>query len=437
MGLSVKVTRLRDVYDEYPPQFWMLILGMFIDRLGGALVFPFLTLYITKQFGIGMTELGLLIGLFSITNLVGSTLGGAFADRLGRKCTLIFGLVVSALISLIMGFAESFLVLSASLLIVGLFANVGGPAAQAMVADLLPEEKRAQGFGILRVVANLAVAIGPAIGGVLAVRSYLILFVADAITSVITAIFALAVLRETKPVVPSSAQHETMVDTLRGYRVVLQDVSFVAFLVVSMLVAIVAMHLNTSLPVYLRDVHGVSEQRFGYVLTLNASMVVLLQFWLTRQMQAFSPLLLAAAGSALYGLGYAVYGFVSGYLLFLAAMVVVTTGEMVFVPAAQALAARMAREDMRGRYLAAYGLSWGIPGIVAPLLAGLIMDNLDPRVLWYVSGLIGLTAAGGFVLMQRRVGGLPATSHSPRTQPSVARSAPAPSSGEAGCSPPA
>jgi MFS family permease len=437
MALSARSTRLRAVYDEYPPQFWMLILGIFIDRLGGALVFPFLTLYITKKFGIGMTELGLLIGLFSITNLVGSTLGGASADRLGRKGTLIFGLVVSALISLIMGYAESVLVLSASLLIVGLFANVGGPAAQAMVADLLPEEKRAEGFGILRVVANLAVAIGPAIGGVLAVRSYLILFVADAVTSVITAIFALAVLHETKPVVPSSAQHETMLGTLRGYRLVLQDVSFVAFLVASMLVAIVAMHLNTSLPVYLRDVHGVSEQRCGYVLTLNASMVVLFQFWLTRQVQAFSPLLLAAAGSALYGLGYAVYGFVSGYVLFLAAMVVVTTGEMVFVPAAQALAAKMARDDMRGRYLAAYGLSWGVPGIVAPLLAGLIMDNLDPRVLWYVSGLIGLTAAGGFVLMYRRVRSLSATSHSPRTQPAVARPAPAQSSGEVGCSPPA
>lgn len=437
MNLSAKSTRLRDVYDEYPPQFWMLILGIFIDRLGAALVFPFLTLYITKKFGIGMTELGLLIGLFSITNLVGSTLGGAFADRLGRKGTLIFGLIVSALISLIMGYAESLLVLSISLLAVGLFANVGGPAAQAMIADLLPVEKRAQGYGILRVVANLAIAVGPAIGGVLAVRSYLILFVADAVTSVITAIFALTILRETKPATPSSAQHETIVDTLRGYRIVLRDTPFVAFLAASMLVAILAMHLNTSLPVYLRDVHGVSEQRCGYILTLNASMVVLLQFWLTRQIQAFPPLLMAAAGSALYGLGYAVYGFVTGYMLFLAAMVVVTMGEMVFVPAAQALAARMARDDMRGRYLAAYGLSWGIPGIIAPLLAGLIMDNLDPRLLWYVSGLIGLAAAGGFVLMHRRAGGPQATSHSPRTQTSAAQPAPVPSSGEVGCSPPA
>ena len=317
----------------------MLISGLFVDRLGAALIFPFLTLYITRKFAIGMTQLGLLIGLFSITNLVGNTLGGALADRWGRKGTLIFGLVVSALTSLIMGWANSLMLLSASLMIVGLFANVGGPATQAMIADLLPVEKRAQGFGILRVAANLAVAIGPAIGGVLALRSYLILFLGDAITSLFTAALAFSVLRETKPSSPSSARHGTFVHTLRGYGAAVRDTQFMAFIFTCMLVFFLAMQMNISLSVYLRDVHNVSDQQFGYILTLNASMVVLFQFYLTRRMRAFRPLWMTALGSALYGLGYALYGFVSRYILFLAAMVVVTTGEMIFVPTAQALAA--------------------------------------------------------------------------------------------------
>jgi len=382
----------------------MLISGLFIDRLGAALIFPFLTLYITRKFAIGMTQLGLLIGLFSITNLVGNTLGGALADRWGRKGTLIFGLVVSALTSLIMGWANSFMLLSASLMIVGLFANVGGPATQAMIADLLPEEKRAQGFGILRVAANLAVAIGPAIGGVLAVRSYLILFLGDAITSLFTAALAFFILRETKHSSPPSARQGTFVQTLRGYGTAVRDTRFMAFLLTCMLVFFLAMQMNTSLSVYLRDVHNVSDQQFGYIMTLNASMVVLFQFYLTRRMRAFRPLWMTALGSALYGLGYALYGFVSRYILFLAAMVVVTTGEMIFVPTAQALAAGMAPEDMRGRYMGAYGLSWAIPGMVGPLLAGLIMDNLDPRWLWYAAGLVGLTAAAGFVLLRKWMG---------------------------------
>jgi MFS family permease len=57
---------------------------------------------------------------------------------------------------------------------VGLLADVGGPAQQAMVADLLPDSQRTQGYGILRVVANLAVTIGPMIGGLIAAQPVMV-----------------------------------------------------------------------------------------------------------------------------------------------------------------------------------------------------------------------------------------------------------------------
>jgi MFS family permease len=177
-----------------------------------------------------------------------------------------------------------------------------------------------------------------------------------------------------------------------------------AFILISMLIAVVALQMNTSLGVYLRDVYGLSDQRFGYLLTLNASMVVLFQFFISRRMQGRRPLIMAALGGALYALGYTLYGFVAGYALFLVAMAVLTIGEMVFVPSAQALAACMAPEDMRGRYLAAYGLSWSLPLIFGPLASGLILDNLNPRWLWYAVGLVGFVAAAGFLVLERRMG---------------------------------
>src|SRR5512136_764968 len=95
--------RLRIIYDDYPRQFWVLVLGTFIDRVGGALLWPFFTLYITSKFGLGMTQVGMLFGVFSIASIVGSTLGGALTDYWGRKALLIFGLVASATSSLVMG----------------------------------------------------------------------------------------------------------------------------------------------------------------------------------------------------------------------------------------------------------------------------------------------------------------------------------------------
>jgi len=377
---------------------------VFIDRLGGALMFPFLTLYITRKFGVGMTQVGLIFGLVSISSIVGGVLGGALTDRLGRKGMVVFGLLISAFINLMLGLANSIELIYAGALFVGLFGNAGGPAQQAMVADLLPEKKRAQGFGLLRVVVNLAVVIGPAVGGLLATRSYLLLFICDAVASTITAGIVALAIRETKPAPREGKPEQTMSQTFGGYRDVLRDGTFILFIGACILMTAVYMQMNTTLSVYLRDVHSVSEQGFGYILSLNAAMVVLFQFAITRRIARYRPLIVMAAGTLLYAIGFGMYGFVSAYALFLAAMVIITIGEMLVAPTSQALVAELAPEDMRGRYMAVFGFSWVIPSAVGPLLAGLVMDNFDPRWVWYAAGLMGLAAAWSFALLQRRVG---------------------------------
>jgi len=180
MFIKRRYWQFRAGLNEFPRTFWTLMVASFIDRLGGFLLFPFFTLYITRKFQVGMTTVGIIFGLFSITGILGSSVGGALTDRIGRKPMLIFGLLASALSSVWMGLVGEIELFFIGAIIVGLFSNAGGPAQQAMVADLLPESQRAQGFAIWRVVVNLSATIGPAIGGLLAARSYLLLFLTDA-----------------------------------------------------------------------------------------------------------------------------------------------------------------------------------------------------------------------------------------------------------------
>jgi len=392
------------MYDDFPRQFWTLALGSFIDRLGGALLFPFFTLYVTRKFGVGMTQVGVLFAIFSVSGLLGSMLGGALSDFMGRKGMLIFGLIASASTSLIMGMVNSLDLFFITAFFAGLLSDVAGPAQQAMVADLLPESQRTQGFGILRVVLNLAVAIGPAIGGFLASQSYMLLFICDAVTSTITAGIVFFVMRETKPVSRVEGEEkESVWQTFRGYGTVTRDAAYMVFLLACTLNVLVYSQMYSTLAVYLRDVHGVSEQGFGYIFSLNAAMVVLFQFYITRRLKGYPPLILMAAGSALYAMGFGMYGFVSTYSYFMIAMAIITIGEMVVIPVSQALVARMAPEDMRGRYMAFFGFSWIIPGMIGPLLAGLVMDHADPNWVWYAAGIVGLMATAAFVLLHRRV----------------------------------
>jgi MFS family permease len=396
------LSKISAIYREYPQTFWTLIGAAFIDRLGGALIYPFLALYVTQKFQVGMTQVGIIFLIFSLASLVGNLFGGAMTDRFGRKKMLLFGLVTSGLSSLTLGLISDFRLVYPTALVVGLLSNTAGPAQQAMVADLLPVHQRTEGYGVLRVIANLAITIGPAIGGILATSSYLLLFIGDALSSLITAGIVFAALPETMPESSAEPSDQSLSGSIGGYRNALRDWVYIAFLAISTLMVLVYIQMNSTLSVYLRDVHNVTPKGFGAILSLNAGMVVLFQFWVTRRISRYRAMALMAFGSLFYALGFGMYGFVSSYALFLAAMVIITIGEMLVTPTAQGLVARLAPENMRGRYMALYGLSWIFPNALGPLAAGIVMDNYNPNWVWYAGALISMLVALGYLTLSRR-----------------------------------
>ena len=403
------LNRIRSIYPEYPRTFWLIMLGMFIDQLGGALIFPFFGLYITSKYGVGMTEVGVMFSILAISGLVGNLMGGALTDKFGRKVMILFGLVVSAVSTLLLAFAPSLEFIYLAALIVGLFGNMAGPAHQAMITDVLPEDKRIDGFGIVRVIANLAVAIGPAIGGFLAARSYTLLFIIDVILSSITAMIILIYVPSTKPEKAPSAdgqphQEQSLAQTLAGYLKVTRDGVFMVYILASTFMVLAYMQMNITLPVFLRDVHGLPDSGYGLLLSMNAGIVVLFQFWITRRIKKFAPMKIMAWGMIIYAFGFSMYGYVSKYWLFILAMIIITIAEMIVSPTGQAVVAKLSPEDMRGRYMAVFGFSWTIPNAIGPLLAGLVMDNYNPNWVWYGAGFFMLVSAAIFARLQVKSG---------------------------------
>src|SRR5512138_1274828 len=234
------LTRLKATYAEFPPLFWIVVGTLFIDSIGSTLLFPFFALYITQKFGVGMTEAGILLGMSSLFGLVGSLIGGALTDIFGRRHLILFGLVFSALSSLSFGLARDVKLLYFLVVIVGLLSRVAAPAQDAMLADILPESRRQEAFGITRVAFNYAWIIGTALGGLIAARSFLALFITDAVLSLIVAAILYRLLPETRPALQVETKaRESFLDTLAGYRIVLSDLAYMAFTLAGMLVLIV------------------------------------------------------------------------------------------------------------------------------------------------------------------------------------------------------
>ncbi|GAB4539751.1 MAG: MFS transporter [Anaerolineae bacterium] len=393
------VQRVRGMIADFPPQFWILFGGQLINAAGSSLIFPFFTLYVRQRFGVPMATIGLAMAVMGAIGLVSGVGGGALADRFGRKTLMVGGMALAGICSFSMGLVDSLAAFVAVAVLIQFIFPLSRPAFDAVVADLVKPGQRARAYGLIRVAFNLGVAIGPAVGGFLAERSYFTLFVGDAVTSLIFAGIIFLFIAETRPQV----SREEQVARGAGYGPLLRDTPFLVFCLVSISLVLVYAQMNSTWPVYMKENYGVTERQYGLMMSLNAAMVVLFQFPVTSFTGRYARTTMLALGAVLYAIGFGLVGFVSTTLLFTLAIAIWTVGEMVHVPVAQAYVADVAPEDMRGRYMGASGLIWGVGWSLGPLLAGLVMDYADPRYVWYGCLVVGLAAAAAFLWMGWRV----------------------------------
>ena len=391
----------RKTYKKFSKDFWLLMVASFIDMLGGSLIFPFFSLYMTQKFDIGMTEVGTMFLVWALTSgVIGNTVGGALADKFGRKTNIIFGLIASATSALMMVLINEIVVFYIVIGVIGIFQDIAGPARQAMIADLVPEELRGDAYGMFRIIFNLAVTIAPAIGGFMATRSFEMLFYTDVAISIAAALFVVFFLPETKPkTTEESKKEQSFVQTFKGYKIILKDKLFITFIAVSALSTLMYFNMNSSMSVYLVNYRGITPAQFGYILSLNAGMVVILQLFFTRITAKWKPLLTIALGNLLYVIGFTMYGIIDTYTMFIVAMIIITIGEMIYAPKEQMIVANITPEHMRGRYMAIRNFAWIIPIAIGPLGAGVIMDNFDPRYVWFAAGFVGSLSVIGFLIL--------------------------------------
>jgi predicted MFS family arabinose efflux permease len=264
---------------------------------------------------------------------------------------------------------------------------------------------RQEGFGITRVTFNYAWIFGTALGGLIAARSFLALFVIDAVLSLAVAIILYRFLPETKPALHTSeVEVESLIQTVAGYRTVLRDLAYMGFTVAGMLVLIVYQQQYSSLPVYMRDVHDIDSKIYGAMLSVAGLEVVLFQIWISRLIRKYHPFLMMALAALFFAVGFAMIGFVHQAGFFVLAVIIATIGEMIMFPTNKALAAIFSPTEMRGRYMAVYDLGWTIPATIGPAAAGFILDYYNPKALWYIGGVLCTIAAGCFYALHLRLG---------------------------------
>jgi len=189
-GLSALVEGL-------PSTYWLIWTGTLINRLGGFVI-PFLTLYLTTQRAIPVSQAALMVSLFGAGSFLAQLSGGELTDRLGRRPVMLMSFFITPIFMIMLGLSRGLVLISICTFIVGFFTDLYRPAVGAAIADLVPPESRTRAYGYNYWAINLGAAIAPVIAGLIAGYNYLILFVADALTTAVFGFIVLFGIRETR-----------------------------------------------------------------------------------------------------------------------------------------------------------------------------------------------------------------------------------------------
>jgi MFS family permease len=145
----------------------LLGIALFVVSLGFGMFTPILPQY-AVELGIDTTSLGLAYSLYNVALIIFLIPSGIMADRLGRVKTIVIGMAVFSISSLMLVFAKDLLQFAAARAVEGIGAAVVTPAVFALIADLAPSEKRGSGMGYTSTMDTVGSLAGPTIGGSIA-----------------------------------------------------------------------------------------------------------------------------------------------------------------------------------------------------------------------------------------------------------------------------
>lgn len=383
----------------------------FVHRLLGAMITPFMAIYLAREIGVAVT--GLLMTVVAIVGVVAGLSGGPLADRLGRRPLLIAGELGTALCYLGMAACTSALfrqpVLTYVLfLLAAALSTLILPAHEAMVVDVTDTGNRNAVYLIKYWLSNLAFGVGGLLGGLLFSSWFpLVLTVAGGmliVVGVVTTVF----ITETGQVSerhPGTRSWLGLVAAVRGYRVAFGDRRFTGLLIPATLAMAVELQLTSYIGVRLAhefprqpllpgldmlgSIGGV--EMVGLLRAANTLLVVALALPAQFILHRIGERKRLVGGLLLFTGGYVVLAVSNMAWVLLIAVVVLTIGELMNVPVKQSLVAAAVPEHSRGTYLAVYGLNFGVGYVIASL--SLSLGALLPSVGMAVYlGILGLTA---------------------------------------------
>jgi MFS family permease len=380
-----------------PRELWVVELGIFLNYLGWGAVMPFELIYLHEGRGFSLGVAGLVLGVLTGLAVVAAPAAGPVIDRFGARATAAGGGVALAAgyagLAVTHTPAEAFVAAAAA----GIGNGALLPSQSTLLASLTSQSLRHRATAVSRVASNGGIGLGAVLGGLVAahgVNALAALFLANAATYLLyCAILVGTVRRNVRP--------EPLPG---GYRLLLRDRPFLHLALTNVALIAVGWGVFTWIvPPYAREQIGASSRLIGSLLFANATTVVLAQIPVAklaegrRRGQTMAVAALGFAGAALLVVAA---GAAKQPALLVAAVVLVGLAECFHTTVLMPLVADLAPDALRGRYMAAIGLSWWLGLALAPTLGAQAL-SISPAGTFAASAVLSLGAGASALALGR------------------------------------
>ena len=282
--------------------------------------------------------------------------------------------------------ARDLLLISISTFIVGFFTDLYRPAVGAAIADLVPAESRTRGYGYVYWAINLGAAIAPVLAGLIAGYNYLILFIADGLTTAIFGLIVLFGIRETRP---AEAHHTSHVSLNERFSQLKREPILLIFSFITLFFGIVYTQGYVGLPLDMQA-HGFGPEQYGATIAVNGFLIILVTIPISNLAAKWPRFETVAVAAVLLGLGYGFTGLANTLPLFVVSVIIWTLGEIAGTSVSPTIIADLSPVDLRGLYQGIFGAAWGLAYFVGPLAGGWVYEHLGSNTLWTACLVIGL-----------------------------------------------
>ncbi|SDO82501.1 Predicted arabinose efflux permease, MFS family [Paenibacillus sp. yr247] len=370
---------------KYDTAIWVRVVGTILTSLAGFMMRPYLVFYLYDKLNGSIFLSMLIVGLQPLCGIFVNLYAGSLSDRYGRKPMMLAALIIQAFAIGGYIFASHVWEFALISVINGIGNAMFGPAANAQISDVVPQEKRAEVFALLHTALNMGSAFGPLLGLLLFTWNPTVIFLTCSIALFAYAGLVIWKVPETMPV----KSPEEKASTKKSPKIRWLDHKPLLWItLMAMPVSLLYAQTESTFPLHLQQQFENYKTVFATIITFNGCVVIALQLWIAKRTEHVSAYLIVAASYLLFTIVALGYGFVPFIAILLLVEFLFTIGEMLYGPHIQKVISVIAPVEHRGWYFSVFGMNWQLSRTIGPMLGGLLFSHYGGKVMFAVLSVI-------------------------------------------------